>query len=116
LTAAFLALPPTKRRLIGLVRRDINLFQGEARADLVHAYQAALPEVVEAILRDGVRDGELVPCDARLLSWQFVAVIEVLLSPYADARFATADDKLDYALSTFFFGCSHTPAGTGGPS
>jgi AcrR family transcriptional regulator len=106
LTRAFLSLPETKRRLIGLVRRDVNIFPPPLRDELVRAYQQALPDLVEEIIRDGVRDGELMPCDPRLLAWQFVALVEVVLTPYAKQRFACDDDKLNYVLSMFLNGCA----------
>lgn len=111
LTAAFLALPDLERRLIQLVRRDANTFAPESRARLVDAYQAAVPAPIEAILRDGVRDGEIVPCDPRLLAWQFVAMVEVLLTDYATERFGSDEDRLNYVMNVFFRGCEWTPRG-----
>jgi AcrR family transcriptional regulator len=106
LTGAFLSLPERKRNLIGLVRRDSDIFPPKIRAELIHAYQRALPDLVEEILRDGIRDGEIIPCDPRLLAWHFVATVEVLLTPDADQRFACDDDKLNYVLALFLGGCS----------
>lgn len=111
LTASFLALPGDERKLIQLVRRDSNIFDDETRAQLVQAYQAALPDPIEGILRDGIRDGEIIPCDPRLLAWQFVATVEVLLTEYADQRFSCDDDKLNYVMSVFFGGCQATSPG-----
>lgn len=113
LTAAFLSLPEGKRKLIGLVRRDIDIFPARVRRELIHAYQRALPDLVEQILRDGIRDGEIVPCDPRLLAWQFVAQVEVLLTPYADQCFARDEDKLNFVLALFLDGCSRMPKGGG---
>lgn len=111
LTGAFLSLPERKRKLIGLVRRDIDIFPPKVRAELIHAYQRALPELVEDIVRDGIRDGEIIPCDPRLLAWHFVAAVEVVLTPDADQRFACDDDKLNYVLALFLDGCSRTRKG-----
>ncbi|MFQ5744436.1 MAG: TetR/AcrR family transcriptional regulator [Acidobacteriota bacterium] len=104
LTEAFLDLPRDSRQIILLVRRDINVFRDPARAELVRAYQEALPEQVEAILRDGIRDGELAPTDPRLLSWYYVALVEVTLSAYADTLFADNQEKLNHVLDLFFGG------------
>lgn len=106
LTQDFLDLPRERRQLIRLVRRDINVFQEPARSELVRAYQAALPAQVEAILRDGIRDGELAAADARLLSWDFVALVEVSLSPYADQVHPRDEDRLDHVLNLFFGGAA----------
>jgi AcrR family transcriptional regulator len=111
LTHVFLSLPKNKRNLITLVRRDVNIFSGQTRDDLVQAYQQALPDLVEQILRDGIRDGELIPGDPRLLAWHFVALVEVLLTPYSDRCFARDEDKLNYVMSLFLDGCSRERQG-----
>jgi AcrR family transcriptional regulator len=111
LTADFLALPKRERELISLVRRDSNIFTDAARGELVRAYQRALPDQIERIIRDGVRDGERVPCDPRLLAWQFVALVEVIMAPYCDQRFARDEDKLNYVISQFFLGCARARGG-----
>ena len=111
LIRAFLALPERKRKLIGLVRRDIDIFPPKARTELIVAYQQALPDLVEEILRDGVRNGEIIPCDPRLLAWQFVAQVEVVLTPYADHVFSCDDDRLNFVMALFMDGCSHARTG-----
>jgi TetR/AcrR family transcriptional regulator len=104
LTAVFFDLPQESREVMKLVRRDINIFGEPARTELVRAYQASLPELIEAVIRDGIRDGELAPADPRLLSWHFVALVEVTLSGYADRLFPDTDAKLDYVMDMFFRG------------
>lgn len=104
LTRAFLALPPEHRDVMKLVRRDINIFKEPARSDLVHAYQQCLPEQVEAVLREGMSEGEIRPADPRLLAWQFVAAVEVILNSYADHVFDTVDLKLEFVTALFFDG------------
>ena len=59
LTKAFFGLPREQQRLIHLVRRDVNVFHDPARAELVQAYQSALPNQIQSILEDGIRAGEL---------------------------------------------------------
>ena len=110
LTEAFFQLPGEKRRLIQLVRRDVNIFRNPERAKLVRAYQAALPDQVEAIIRDGVRDGELAKGDARLLAWMHVAQVEVLLADYAEKVFDSQRAMLDYQTDLFFYGASKRTA------
>ena len=106
LTDDFLNLPPVNRGLITLVRRDINIFPPDVRADLVKAYQSALPEQVQAILEDGMAGGEIVRTDSRLLSWEFVALVEVTLSPYAEQVLPTVAAKLEHVLDVFFKGAA----------
>lgn len=100
----FLQLPPEKRELIKLVRRDINIFKDPIRDGLIRAYQAALPEQVEIIIRDGIRDGELAPGDPRLLSWMHTAIVEVILTPYAEDVLGSPAAMADYAVNLFFNG------------
>lgn len=104
LTSAFLLLPPESRELIKLVRRDINTFREPVRSELVRAYQAALPEVVERVVLDGMTSGELRSADPRLLSWHFVAMVEITLGRYAQRIFRDTDERLDYVLDLFFSG------------
>lgn len=106
LTAVFFDLPAESREITKLVRRDINIFGEPARSGLVKAYQSSLPELIEGVIRDGIRDGELAPGDPRLLSWHYVALVEVTLSQYADGLFPDADAKLDHVLDQFFLGAA----------
>jgi AcrR family transcriptional regulator len=111
LTRDFLALPDEELQLARLVRRDINIFTGDDRDRLVRAYQLALPEQVEAIIRDGIEDGELAPGDPRILSWSFVALVEVVVSQYAYDVLGSMPSKLDHVLDLFFDGAAHKPTG-----
>ncbi len=108
LTRSFFELPPALRKTARLVRRDINVFAGIYRQQLVLDYQRALPRQVEAILRDGMADGTLSVTDPRLLSWHFVALVEVTLSPYANSVFENIDSKLALVLDLFLGGASAT--------
>jgi AcrR family transcriptional regulator len=95
LTRDFLDLPEEERQLARLVRRDIATFEGDERERLVRAYQLALPEQIEAIIRDGIRDGELAPGDPRILSWSFVALVEVAVSQYAYDVLGDTESRLN---------------------
>jgi len=103
-TATFLELPRQRRDLIKLVRRDNHIFKGRVRQQLVRAYQAALPEQLEAVMRDGIRGSELAPADARLLSWMYVAMVEVVLTHYAEEVFSGPEATADYVTNLFFEG------------
>jgi len=111
LTRAFHELPRETRRLTRLVRRDIHSFKDPSRDELVRAYQACLPEQVEEILKDGILRGELKLADPRLLSWHYVAMVEVVLSDYADRTLASVDEKLESVLDLFLNGASDTGSG-----
>ena len=106
LTRDFLELPPEERQLIRLVRRDVNIFGGEERDRLVRAYQRALPEQVEEIVCDGIRDGELGAADPRLLSWSFVALVEVVIGEYAQQSLGQTESRLDHVLDLFLSGAA----------
>jgi len=104
LTRAFLTLPPVERRVMRLVRRDLNTFAEPTRTDLIRGYQRALPERIERVLLEGIDRGELRASDPRLLSWSFVALVEVALTPYSDTVFEDVDEKLEFVLDQFFHG------------
>jgi AcrR family transcriptional regulator len=101
---SFFQLPREKRDLLKLVRRDINIFQDPTRSQLIQAYQAALPQQLEVIIRDGIRDGELAPADPRLLSWLKVAMVEVILTRYAENVFKNPTETADFVIDMFFNG------------
>jgi AcrR family transcriptional regulator len=106
LTRTFLTLPANKQALIQLVRRDANIFDGTTREKLIRAYQRALPEVIETIIADGVRDGDLAPTDPRLLTWHYIALVEVTLSRHAELVLSHVDARLDHVLDLFFHGAA----------
>ncbi|MDH3500145.1 MAG: TetR/AcrR family transcriptional regulator [Acidimicrobiia bacterium] len=114
LTRDFLELPVEDRELTRLVRRDINAFSGDERDRLVRAYQQALPEQVEAIITDGIDRGELAPGDARILSWSFIALVEVVIGRHADHVFRSTEARLDHVLNLFLAGAA--AQSTGGTS
>jgi AcrR family transcriptional regulator len=101
---AFLQLPDELHAVLRLVRRDINIFQDPMREDLIRAYQRAIPEQVEAILRAGVANEEIQPIDARLLSWELVALVEVTLAPYSSRVLGTPEDIADFVIHLFLDG------------
>lgn len=104
-TLTFLNLPQTQQNLMRLVRRDINIFQDAQREQLIRDYQRALPEQVEAILAEGIAQGEIEGTDdARLLSWEHVAVVEVVLRPYAQTALGTPEATADFVIRLFFDG------------
>jgi AcrR family transcriptional regulator len=111
LTRDFLELPDEERELTRLVRRDINTFAGDERDRLVRAYQRALPEQIEAIINDGIKDGELNPGDPRILSWSYVALVEVVIGPYADRALGGTGTRLDHVLDLFFDGAAAKTTG-----
>lgn len=106
LTMAFLSLSDRKQSLMRLVRRDINKFQDPVREELVRAYQKALPEKAEVIIREGIREGEIEAQDARLLAWEYVALVEVVLSSYAREVLGGAEATADFVNKLFFDGVS----------
>lgn len=108
LTLSFLSLSPQKQKLMKLVRRDINAFSGAERQELVRAYQRALPEKAEVIIRDGIRLGEITNGDARLLSWEHVAMVEVVLGTYARKQLGDPEDMAGFVTHLFFDGVGHS--------
>jgi AcrR family transcriptional regulator len=103
-TLNFLQLPEELLGILRLVRRDINIFKDPMRNALIRAYQTAVPEQVETIIRDGITTGELKPIDARLLSWELVALVEVVLRPYSRNIIGGPQAMADFVINLFFDG------------
>jgi AcrR family transcriptional regulator len=101
---AFLQLPDEYLGVLRLVRRDINIFVDPIRAELIRAYQAAIPEQVEDIFRDGIANGEVQSVDARMLSWQMVALVEVTLHPYTQEVLGGNQEMAEYLTRLFLDG------------
>ncbi|MDX1436237.1 MAG: TetR/AcrR family transcriptional regulator [Anaerolineales bacterium] len=104
LTTAFLEQPLEDQRVIQLVRRDANRFTDGTRQTLIAAYQEALPNQIEAIIAEGIANGQIKGGDARLIAWQHVAIVEVYLSNYARQKFNTPEAMAKYLTSVFFDG------------
>jgi AcrR family transcriptional regulator len=101
---SFLEIPEELLGILRLVRRDINIFKDPIRPELIRAYQTAVPEQVETIIRDGIADGELPDVDARMLSWQMVALVEVILRPYSRSLLGSTGQMADFVITMFFDG------------
>jgi AcrR family transcriptional regulator len=101
---SFLGLPEELLNVLRLVRRDINIFTDPMRQELITAYQVAVPEQVEHILRDGIASGEIQPIDSRLLSWELVALVEVALRPYSRRLMGGHEDMADFLVRLFLDG------------
>lgn len=101
---SFLEIPGELLGILRLVRRDINIFDEPVRHDLIRAYQTAVPEQVEAIIHDGVAAGELPPIDARIFSWQMVALVEVIMRPYSRTIVGDTEQMADFVVTMFFDG------------
>jgi AcrR family transcriptional regulator len=108
LTAAFLEQPLEEQHVIQLVRRDANRFTDGTRHTLITAYQEALPNQVEAIIADGISNKQIRIGDARLMAWQFVAIVEVYLSDYARQKFDSPQAMANYLTSLFIDGVGST--------
>ena len=106
LTRVYLAMPPERRSLLELVRRDINVFKDPTRAAMIKAYQETVPAPIEAILQDGMATGEIRASVPRWLAWVYIALVETTLAPYAEATLGTLEQRLDILLDQFFFGAS----------
>ncbi len=91
-----------------LVRRDINTFSNPEREQLVRDYQRALPEQAEAIIHEGIANGEIAGEDARLLAWEHVAIVEVALRPYAQNVLQSEVATADFVIRLFFDGVARS--------
>jgi AcrR family transcriptional regulator len=102
--ASFLNLLPETLAIMRSIRRNINIFAEPARTKLIRAYQAALPEQIKSLLADGMANGEIIPMDPRLLSWQHVAVVEVSLHEYGRQQLGDPEEMAESIVSLFFNG------------
>ncbi|MEM7118918.1 MAG: TetR/AcrR family transcriptional regulator [Chloroflexota bacterium] len=102
LTTLYLEQALEEQKVMQLVRRDANRFGAKTREQLIRAYQAALPNQIEAIISEGIASEQVVAGDARLLAWQFVAIVEVCLSQYARQQFESPKEMAT-SLTTLFF-------------
>jgi AcrR family transcriptional regulator len=100
----FLQLPEETLNLVRLVRRDINIFQDSVRRELIRAYQVALPEPLEAVIAEGIVQGEVIEADARLLSWQYVALVEVSIRPYGRQMLGQPHAMAEFLVTMLFEG------------
>jgi AcrR family transcriptional regulator len=106
LTRAFLDLRPARRKVMRLVRRDLGVFNGRMRDGLVRAYQQAVPDLVEQVLQEAMKNGELEPQDPRWLAWAYVGIIETTLGDYARAHLGATEARLETALDLFLEGAA----------
>jgi hypothetical protein len=58
-----------------------------------------------------MKDGELAQGDPRILSWSFVALVEVVVSQYAYDVLGSTSSRLDHVLDLFFDGAAPKPTG-----
>jgi AcrR family transcriptional regulator len=103
---SFLKLHPDTRAVMRSLRRNLDLLEEPMRSDLIQAYQHALPEQLEALLANGIAKGEIIPMDARLLSWQHVAVVEVTLYEFDRGLLGGPEDMAASIVNLFFKGIS----------
>lgn len=103
-TMSFLNLPEDLRRVLGLVRRDINIFEDPMRNELIRAYQAVIPEPLEDIIREGIANGEIKSFDARILSWELVAMVEVATNEYSRKTIGDNMKVVEFVLDLFLDG------------
>ena len=101
---SFLQLPDETISVMRSIRRNINIFEEPVRSELISAYQEALPKPIELILAEGMANGEIVSMDARLLSWQHVAVVEVSLHDYGRNLLGGPEEMADFIVTLFFKG------------
>lgn len=104
LTAAYLNQPLDQQRTIQLVRRDANRFAEETRTVLIRAYQNALHNPIEVVIAEGIAYGEIIEGNARLLAWQFIAIVEIYLSDYARSQFDDPTEMARHVTALFFEG------------
>lgn len=104
LTALYFDLPFAEQRVVQLVRRESNRFEEEIREKLIEAYQKALPNLIETIIREGMASGEVLAGDSRLLTWHYIAIVETSLTNYARQQFEDGCALASYLTNVFLDG------------
>ena len=104
LTRTFLDLSVEKKRISGLIRRDINTISLKARTRLLEMYQEALPSQVQSIIEEGIAEGEIRPVDARLLSFSFISLVEHTISQHGTRTLKDNDKKIQFVIGLLFNG------------
>ena len=100
----FLQLPPDIRGIMRSIRRNINIFENPTRKQLITEYQEALPRQIEILLAEGMAKRQVVSGDARLLSWQHVAIVEVTLYQYDRGELGSPDQVAASIVNLFLNG------------
>lgn len=109
ITHAFVHMPPPRRDLMHLVRRDVNAFKDPVRGEIIRLYQRALPGLIEEVMRRGIARGELRAGNPRLMAWQFIALLEVTLAPAARRILGDLKRVVDEVLEVFLRGAATPP-------
>lgn len=104
LTALYFGLPSAEQRVVQLVRRESNRFEEDMREKIITAYQKALPDQIEMIIREGIAAGEIMAGDSRLLTWHFIAIVETTLPSYARQQFEDGYALANYLTNIFLDG------------
>ena len=102
--ARFLDLPNETIATIQLVRRDNNIFLPSDRKELIDTYQSALPNPLQTIFDDAMAEGEIIQADTRLLSRQFIAVVEVSLNYYERKDLGSAETLANFIVANLMNG------------
>ena len=100
----FLGLPGEILSVVRLVRRDSNIFQEPVRQALIRAYQAALPEPLEAVVAEGIAARDIIMSDARLLTWHYIALVEVSIHPYGRKILGGPEAMAESLVNLLFHG------------
>lgn len=100
----FLRLDSETLAIMRSIRRNINIFDEPVRTELIRTYQSALPEQIESIFVEGMANGEIISADARMLSWQHVAMVEVSLHDYGRNLLGGPEDMAASIVTLIFDG------------
>lgn len=107
LLRTFVTIPPEKRDLMHLVRRDINAFRDPMRGEIIAIYQRSLPDIIASVVRQGVKRGELRPEDPTLIARQLIGLLEVALAPYGVRKLGGERAVIEQVMEMFWRGARH---------
>lgn len=98
------ARAPEQRAIIRLASQELDHLSPAARQTFVQIYHQRFTGQIEAILADGVAQGQLRPLDTRLATWLLLGMMFPFFYPANTAYLAPADHAIELMVSIFFDG------------
>lgn len=99
---------PTQRSIIRLASQDMGSMSEGVREEFQRLYDERLVGQVEAILQEGMAQGELREMDSRLATWMLLGMAYPFFYPAHQQALRSSDDPIDLMLTLFFDGAARS--------
>jgi AcrR family transcriptional regulator len=103
---AILIQDPEKRALIRLASQEMSNLSPQTRAHFGQVYYARFVGQIEALLVEGVKNGELRPMDPKATTWILLGMMYPFFYPGHDREMGKPEEIIPFLLSVFFEGVS----------